>query len=638
MTGNGSYDNASKKKGRPMIAELVRQYDTLKRCGAAVPDPGFAEVPVSLEIVLRGDGTFSGNVNWLEQSYGSKKKSTKTFPISDINCPVTEVSEVRSSGTGSPHGIVDNCTWVFGELSTRKKKEGKKDPGTALREAYLRQLDDFCDSRNDIPEVKQIRDILKDNTKRKQIWDAVLMCLRKNIKPERFSTAGKKNLRWVIEEIGTGGKPAHALAHVKEAWYEFQKAKAGWRLISCLDGAEKSARLLHPQPQGGSLVGFNDPVFHCSHLHPNFREKALAAQIGFDEATKYCAALDWLVANSSVRFGMVTNCIWIDQAGDKGAAIDSGAYNLMKPQAERTIFSRGKARGKKAIVLADISDLIKSLQQFRNGQQAGYRSKRFYFLSLLLRRNGRHAILGSFTSTMGELEDNTQRYIERTEISVPKGFPFKSDDLRPFCPTLMDVLDASATRSEKKRHLTWEREVMDVIVHGRALPMDLCRMVVLKALQHKHLDWAKDPQAEYCRLLVTAAACSRHALNAIAGKEVYRMDVDTRVATPGYLAGRFFAVCEGIQKQGRGGKATLSDKLFSASISRPRATLAQLYQNCRCYEISRAEDEWFKEILSKVTLSDQMDEGIACIPEDGVDAFEFILGYWHQRARIQGVR
>ncbi len=615
-----------------MIAELVRQYDTLKRCGVAIPDPGFAEVHVSLEIVLCSDGTF--RVNWLEVPDTSKK----TVPIPDIDCPVTEVSEVRSSGTESPRGIVDNCTWVFGELSTRKKKKGKKDPGTALREAYLRQMDDFCDSYDNIPEVSQIRDILKDDTKRKQIWDAVLLCLKEHIPSERFSTAGKKNIRWIIEEIGARGKPAHALAHVKEAWYEFQKAKAGWRLISCLDGAEKSARLLHPKSQGGSLVGFNDPVFHCSHLHPDFREKALAAQIGFDEAAKYCRALDWLVAHSSVRFGTATNCIWIDQSAGGKVSLDTSAYDLTRSQSKKTTFSRGKAKGKKAVVLAATSDLIKSLQQFRNGQTAGYRSKRFCLLSLLLRRNGRHAVLGSFTGIMGELEDNVQSYIKRTEINLPKGFPFKFDEPRPFCPTLMDILDASATKSEKKRQLTWEREVMDVIVRGRALPLDLCRMVVLKVAQHKHLDWGHDPQAEYRRLLVTAAACSRHTLNAIAGKEVYGMDLDTQIATPGYLAGRFFAVCEDIQKKARGWKATLSDKLFGAAISRPRATLAQLYQNCRCYEISRIEDEWFKEILAKASLADLPDEGTFCMPEDGVDAFEFVLGYWHQRARIQEVR
>ena len=46
-----------------MIAELVRQYDTLKRCNAEVPDPYFKQLEVWVEIVLKSDGSF--HVNWL---------------------------------------------------------------------------------------------------------------------------------------------------------------------------------------------------------------------------------------------------------------------------------------------------------------------------------------------------------------------------------------------------------------------------------------------------------------------------------------------------------------------------------------------------------------------------------------------
>ena len=46
-----------------MIAELVRQYNTLKRCNVPVPDPYFDEMDVSIEIVLKSDCSF--RVNWL---------------------------------------------------------------------------------------------------------------------------------------------------------------------------------------------------------------------------------------------------------------------------------------------------------------------------------------------------------------------------------------------------------------------------------------------------------------------------------------------------------------------------------------------------------------------------------------------
>ena len=57
-----------------MIAELVRQYDTLKRCNEAVPDPYFDELGVWIEIVLKSDDSF--RVNWLGKPKDMQKDKT----------------------------------------------------------------------------------------------------------------------------------------------------------------------------------------------------------------------------------------------------------------------------------------------------------------------------------------------------------------------------------------------------------------------------------------------------------------------------------------------------------------------------------------------------------------------------------
>lgn len=109
------------------------------------------------------------------------------------------------------------------------------------------------------------------------------------------------------------------------------------------------------------------------------------------------------------------------------------------------------------------------------------------------------------------------------------------------------------------------------------------------------------------------------------------MGLDKEITEVGYLAGRLFALCENIQKRGRNWGPTLSDKLFAATINRPRQMLAQLYENCLCYDIYKADSESFEEIFDKVKLHDSNSGQGKALPENGVNQFAFMLGYWHQR-------
>lgn len=656
-----------------MISELVRQYDTLKRCNVSVPDPYFDELAVWVEIVLKSDGSF--HVNWLGKSKDSqeKKKKAKEEPCKDVDCPVTEKSACRASGNDSPHGLVDNASWIFGRLLFDPKTGLEKDKQLQERQqSYLKQLREFCDSSPTMSELKMVYDTIADEQKRNPIWAEVETLLHTHIGETKWKKdAGKANIRWVIEKMGQTGKSVNALEDVKNGWKAFRKNRNEWWITSLVDGKRTPARILHPKIGGASLVSFNNAATYCGHLSLEYRGKpgkekeeadgdkekrhqksrqganngnekeetdgsALPAQIGFEEAEKYSKALDWLIENSSVRFGGGSvNCIWVDQEQSDVQVLDYGAYEIVKPQNEKSVFTRGKAKGGKGQVLADSGDLLKTLQRFRNGQEAGYRDKRFYLLSLLLRRKGRHAILGDYVGTMGLLDDNASLFVSRTKILIPSQYLNKKDEAREFCPSLMDILSAAGIKSEKKQRLVWDREIVEVIVAGRQLPADLCRLVIQKAIKDKHLERSEKKHSEYLALLAIAAGCARHYLTAIARKEGYEMGLDTSIHDTGYLVGRLFALCENIQKRGRNWGPTLSDKLFSAAIDMPRQTLNRLYKNCRCYDMYKTDSEWFAEIFNKVKLNDSDGGQGEVLPENGVDQFAFMLGYWHQRSELR---
>jgi len=660
-----------------MIAELVREYDTLKKCGIKIPDPCFAELGVSIEIIVRHDN--SVRVEWCETaSDGTKlpRQKAKPQPLKDIDCPVTEWSGTRSSGNNSPHGLVDNCSWLFGQLVPESKKASErsrrkptkshakrnKSPGEARRLSYLRQLDElYAVNPSALREIDMIRHILSDEKKREGVWEAVEDLLKEHVvdgkKNRLFETnkekwrqkAAKVNIRWVVEGMGRCGRPVNVLPHVKEAWRTLQAKKMNWWITSLIDGQPRPARLLHPQFKGNAgLISFNNPATYCGHLSPEYRKKpgakkgkdpdgsALPAQVGFEEADKYARALEWLIDSSSVKFGDSVNCIWIDQSTSQGQQLDHSGHECLRPHAQPSIFKRGTARGRKGRVLADTGDLLQTLRRYRNGQKTGHRNKRFYLLSLLLRRKGRHAITGTYTGTMGLLDDNTDCFVEHTKILIPSGYLGKRDEAREFCPTLMDVLSAAGIKSEKKQRLVWDREVVEVIVAGHPLPADLCRLVIRKAIKNKHREQSPKTRVDYLTLLAMAAGCARHYLTATLGKKRYGMGLDTSITEPGYLAGRLFALCENVQKRGRSWGPTLSDKLFSSAAGLPRQTLVELYQNCLCYKdkIHREVADWFNEIFEKIAFEDTSAQRGAVMPENGVDEFAFLLGYWHQRSKL----
>jgi hypothetical protein len=54
-----------------------------------------------------------------------------------------------------------------------------------------------------------------------------------------------------------------------------------------------------------------------------------------------------------------------------------------------------------------------------------------------------------------------------------------------------------------------------------------------------------------------------------------------------------------------------------------------------CYETYKKDSEWFEEIFDKISLSESAEQHGSVMPVTGVDPFEFLLGYWHQRAKMQ---
>lgn len=141
-----------------LFQKAVETYDNMKSLAgveseerkAALAPIGFITTGVQIEITVTEDGEFRGAEQIFDISEDSEEKSPK--PKKKIIIPVTEKSLKRTNTAAtSPHPLCDKLMFMCPE-----NKESY--------EAYLEQLQDWCDSEFACPKIKAILKYVKKGT------------------------------------------------------------------------------------------------------------------------------------------------------------------------------------------------------------------------------------------------------------------------------------------------------------------------------------------------------------------------------------------------------------------------------------------------------------------------------------------
>ena len=141
-----------------LFQKAVETYDNMKSLAgaeseerkAALAPIGFITTGVQIEITVTEDGEFRGAEQIFDISEDSEEKSPK--PKKKIIIPVTEKSLKRTNTAAtSPHPLCDKLMYMCPE-----NKESY--------EAYLEQLQDWCDSEFACPKIKAILKYVKKGT------------------------------------------------------------------------------------------------------------------------------------------------------------------------------------------------------------------------------------------------------------------------------------------------------------------------------------------------------------------------------------------------------------------------------------------------------------------------------------------
>lgn len=272
-----------------LFQKAVETYDNMKSLAgaeseerkAALAPIGFITTGVQIEITVTEDGEFSGAEQIFDISEDSKGKSQKSEK--KIIIPVTEKSLKRTNTAAtSPHPLCDKLMYMCPE-----NKESY--------EAYLEQLQDWCDSEFACPKIK-----------------AILKYVKKGTIPADIASVGKvKDDDFVCWRVLSTD-----CAEPEEVWksrsvidsyinYYQSKIDASPEKALCYVSGE----LIMPADKhpGGVVSGMAKLI--SSNDKKNFTYKGRfsddseALTVGFISSQKAHNALKWVVSNDGFRYG-----------------------------------------------------------------------------------------------------------------------------------------------------------------------------------------------------------------------------------------------------------------------------------------------------------------------------------------------
>lgn len=274
-----------------LFQKAVETYDNMKSLAgaeseerkAALAPIGFITTGVQIEITVTEDGEFSGAEQIFDISEDSKGKSQKSEK--KIIIPVTEKSLKRTNTAAtSPHPLCDKLMYMCPE-----NKESY--------EAYLEQLQDWCDSEFACPKIKAILKYVKKGT----IQADIASVGKIKVKKDTF-------VCWrVLSTDCAEPEEVWKSRSVIDSYINYYQSKIDASPEKAL--CYVSGELIMPADKhpGGVVSGMAKLI--SSNDKKNFTYKGRfsddseALTVGFISSQKAHNALKWVVSNDGFRYG-----------------------------------------------------------------------------------------------------------------------------------------------------------------------------------------------------------------------------------------------------------------------------------------------------------------------------------------------
>lgn len=274
-----------------LFQKAVETYDNMKSLAgaeseerkAALAPIGFITTGVQIEITVTEDGEFRGAEQIFDISEDSEEKSPK--PKKKIIIPVTEKSLKRTNTAAtSPHPLCDKLMYMCPE-----NKESY--------EAYLEQLQDWCDSEFACPKIKAILKYVKKGT----IQADIASVGKIKVKKDTF-------VCWRVlstdcaepEEVWKSPSVIDSYINYYQSKIDASPEKA----LCYVSGELIMPADKHPGgvvPGNAKLISSNDATNFT--YKGRFSDDSEALTVSFISSQKAHNALKWVVSNDGFRCG-----------------------------------------------------------------------------------------------------------------------------------------------------------------------------------------------------------------------------------------------------------------------------------------------------------------------------------------------
>lgn len=275
-----------------LFQKAVETYDNMKSLAgveseerkAALAPIGFITTGVQIEITVTEDGEFRGAEQIFDISEDSKGKSQKSEK--KIIIPATQKSAGRSSTSAktSPHPLCDKLMFMCPE-----NKESY--------EAYLEQLQDWCDSEFACPKIK-----------------AILKYVKKGTIPADIASVGKVKdddfVCWrVLSTDCAEPEEVWKSPSVIDSYINYYQSKidaSSERALCYVSGEITTPAQLHLKgvvsfAGNAKLISSNDATNFT--YKGRFSDDSEALTVSFISSQKAHNALKWVVSNDGFRCG-----------------------------------------------------------------------------------------------------------------------------------------------------------------------------------------------------------------------------------------------------------------------------------------------------------------------------------------------
>jgi len=570
----------------------------------------------NVQVVIDGDGNF---------------RSATVVPKKDATTmiPCTEESAGRTSGLCA-HPFCDKLqyvAWNYSDYAREGKKSGYGE--------YIKQLDEWCDSKFGNSKVRAVRDYVKKGTLIDDLIRSGVLILGSNgrfagkeseSEAEIFKVVsdykqGDSFVRWEVEAKGSRQTKTWLDSDIHKSWQDYYTSIMGNRGVCSVTGEDSVIAISHPMKirhsgDKAKLISSNDMNGYT--YRGRFERADQLCAVGYLTTQKAHAALRWLIGRQGYRNDGMAIVSWaiaekkipnfIDNISDFDEEFDEGGVDFSKYTGQELAHGLNKRiRG----YYGNIDDSESIITMVLDSATPGR-------MSIVMYRE----LKGSkFLSRIESWHEDCAWIHKYVSIKDADGKFTK----RPFvgAPSPKDIaLAAYGKNADAKMVNHAISRILPCIIDGDRLPPDLVEAVVTRAsnpMAMEPWEWNK----------TISIACSMYRRENL--KEGYEMVLNEEQTNRDYLYGRLLAVAQRLEARALfaagEGRQTNAERLMQRFRDHPYTTWVNIEMSLRPY-IARlgVKAGYYQRMISKIT--DMFSEND--YKDDRRLSGEFLLGFHSQ--------